>query len=112
MLTARGWTFAGLGRNTAWGDSGTFVPSDEGGLSYCRSLTPPAGAARLACTQFDATSRVWRRDQVSGPARPDLLGPVLTKVAGPPQVRASQMWSNPSRVSRRFSTHSSGSKAG
>jgi len=75
VLTPRGWTFAGMGRTTAWGDSGTFVPSDEGVLSYCRSLTPPAGAARLACTKFDVASRVWHRDHVSGPARPTFSDP-------------------------------------
>ena len=30
-------------RNAAWGNIGTYVTSDEGKLSYCRSLTPPAG---------------------------------------------------------------------
>ncbi len=71
VLTRRGWTFSGLGRNTSWGDLGTFVPAggDGGGLSYCRSLTPQALAGLVACTKFDTTSRVWRRDRVSGPAR-------------------------------------------
>jgi surface antigen len=75
VLTQRGWTFSGLGRDTPWGAAGTFVPSDEGGLSYCRSLVPPAKAARVACTEFDAASRVWRRDQVSGPARLTIADP-------------------------------------
>jgi surface antigen len=75
LLTRRGWTVAGLGRNTTWGDAGTFVPASLGGLSYCRSFTPPARAGRVACTEFDATSRVWRRDQVSGPARLTLSDP-------------------------------------
>ena len=73
VLTRRGWSFAA--RNAAWGNSGTFVPTDEGGLSYCRSFTPAARPGRLACTEFDATSRVWRRDQVSGPARLTISDP-------------------------------------
>ncbi|MGH3306297.1 MAG: CHAP domain-containing protein [Nocardioides sp.] len=75
VLTRGGWAIAGLGRNTTWGDPGTFVPAGEGGLAYCRSITPPARAGRVACTAFDAASRVWRRDKFSGPARLTLSDP-------------------------------------
>lgn len=74
-LTPRGWVATGPGGNTPWGDNGTFVPSGEGGLSYCRTFTPESGTRRLACTAYDATTRAWRHDQVSGPARPTISDP-------------------------------------
>jgi hypothetical protein len=68
VLTPRGWTTARSSESTARGNPGTFVPSDRGGLSYCRSITPPSGPARLACSALEASGRAWRHDRVSGPA--------------------------------------------
>jgi hypothetical protein len=73
VLTPRGWTAPR--RGGAWGDTGTYVTSDEGDLSYCRSLTPPAEPARLVCTALEASGRVWGRNRVSGPARLTLADP-------------------------------------
>jgi surface antigen len=73
VLTPRGWTAPR--RGGAWGDTGSYVTSDEGDLSYCRSLTPPAEPARLVCTALEASGRVWGRNRVSGPARLTLADP-------------------------------------
>jgi len=73
VLTPRGWKVAG--RDAAWGDNGTFVPSAEGGLSYCRSLTPPAGPARLVCTALEPSGRAWGSNRISGPARLTIADP-------------------------------------
>lgn len=75
VLTRRGWASTGPARNTAWGDNGTFVPSPGGGLSYCRTFTPPAGTRRVACTELDPASRTWGKDRISGPARPTISDP-------------------------------------
>jgi surface antigen len=73
VLTRRGWKVSG--QDASWGDNGTFVPSAEGGLSYCRSLTPPAGPARLVCTAVEPSGRGWGRNRLSGPARLTLADP-------------------------------------
>jgi hypothetical protein len=75
VLTSRGWKFAGLGRDTRWGEGGTFVPAGEGDPAYCRSLVFPARPERVSCTQLDASARSWHRDHVSGPARLTLADP-------------------------------------
>jgi hypothetical protein len=67
VLTPQGWKVPA--RDAAWGDTGTFVTSAEGDLSYCRGLTPPGGPARLVCTALEVSGRVWGRNRVSGPAR-------------------------------------------
>ena len=73
VLTQLGWRVPA--RNAAWGNVGTYVTSDEGKLSYCRSLAPPAGPARLVCTALEASGRVWGRNRVSGPARLTIADP-------------------------------------
>ena len=73
VLTRLGWTVPS--RDASWGDLGTYVTSGEGKLSYCRSLTPPAGPSRLVCMALEASGRVWGRNRISGPARLTLSDP-------------------------------------
>jgi hypothetical protein len=73
VLTSNGWRVPG--RDAAWGQTGTFVTSAEGELSYCRSLTPPAGPARLVCTALGSSGGHWGRNRVSGPARLTIADP-------------------------------------
>lgn len=66
VLTDRGARRVPLGRATDWGhpDSRRFLASDDGTVSYCRTV----GAVRrprAACTTFDPETRDWSRDRVA-----------------------------------------------
>jgi hypothetical protein len=72
--TASGWTFAGLGRDTAWGRPGSqvFLSAEDGTVSYCRRVEGANGAPRPACTAFDPARLSWGRDRVSQAPDPTL----------------------------------------
>ena len=65
LLANGAWRYVGLTRTTAWGDPGSrvFVPSRDGGVSYCRAVGRTART--LACTTLDTAKRRWGSTWVS-----------------------------------------------
>ena len=88
VLTDAGWTFVGLGRDTAWGRTGSraFLSEDDGTVSYCRRIgrrrRPHAGlvhAVRSDHPQPGATTGSRRR-----PTQPRTINRTwVTTGAGP-----------------------------
>ncbi len=87
VLTDAGWTFVGLGRDTAWGRAGSrvFLSGDDGTVSYCRRSPAPATACRPSCTPFDPATLSWGYDRISQTPEPtaDANRTWVTTAAGP-----------------------------
>ena len=67
VLTDAGWTFVGLGRDTAWGRPGSrvFLSADDGTVSYCRRIAGAGDRLLASCTPFDPATLSWGYDRIS-----------------------------------------------
>lgn len=74
VMTDAGWTFVGLGRDSAWGQPGSqvFLSSASGTVSYCRRTEGAKELQRPTCTSLDVARLRWGRDQVSRTPDPTL----------------------------------------
>ncbi len=85
VLGEHGWRYRSLKRDILWGapTSRAFVAQGDK-VSYCRTVRPQPGSARLSCTPFYAEKLAWGYDRKSDPkASGPTEGTWLPTSAGP-----------------------------